>query len=195
MYKTYKILDYELNNPNKVDLKGWELDYQTRLWYLPSILSGLVLNANYTIASSKVQYPRTVMEGYFDLDLMTFVQNNIDGTYEDKLIDQPNEIINVSIGYDYKGFSGRLSMLYNDNVLMATDFWPELRQNTDAYRRWDLSLKQHLPVDGLEIFLNASNLTEANDVSRYRGITSAGDNLKLEQHYGKTIDLGFRYKF
>jgi len=195
MYYTYKILDYQLNNPNQVDLKGWELDYQTRLWYLPGMLNGLVLNANYTIASSEVQYPRTVMQGYFDLDLMTFVQNNIDGTYEDKLIDQPNEIINVSIGYDYKGFSGRLSMLYNDNVLMATNFWPELRQNTDAYQRWDLSLKQHLPVDGLEMFLNASNLTEANDVSRYRGITSAGENLKLEQHYGKTIDFGLRYKF
>ena len=113
----------------------------------------------------------------------------------DRLIDQPNDIINLSLGYDYKGFSGRLSMLYTGDVFMSTDFWPELRQNTDAYQRWDLSLKQHLPVNGLEMFLNASNLTEANDVSRFRGITSAGENLKLEQHYGKTIDFGLRYKF
>ena len=195
MYYNYRIMDYKLNNPNTVDLQGWEVDYQTRFWYLPGFLSGLVLNANYTVASSKVQYPRTVIEGYFDWDTFVYVENNIDSTYTEKLIDQPDEIINVSIGYDYKGFSGRLSMLHNDNVLVATNFWPELRQNTDAYRRWDLSLKQTLPVEGLEVFLNASNLTEAADVSRYRGITSKGDNLKLEQYYGKTIDLGFRYKF
>ena len=195
MYYNYRIMDYKLNNPNTVDLQGWEVDYQTRFWYLPGFLSGLVLNANYTVASSKVQYPRTVIEGYFDWDTFVYVENNIDSTYTEKLIDQPDEIINVSIGYDYKGFSGRLSMLHNDNVLVATNFWPELRQNTDAYRRWDLSLKQTLPVEGLEVFLNASNLTEAEDVSRYRGITSKGDNLKLEQYYGKTIDLGFRYKF
>ena len=195
IYYKYRIMDYKLNNPNTVDLQGWELDYQTRLWYLPGVLSGLVLNANYTVASSKVQYPRTVIEGYFDWDLFVYVENNIDSTYTDKLIDQPNEIINVSIGYDYKGFSGRLSMLHNDNVLVATNFWPELRQNTDAYRRWDLSLKQSLPVEGLEMFLNASNLTEAVDVSRYRGVTSKGDNLKLEQYYGRTIDFGFRYAF
>ena len=195
MYDAYQIQDYQLNNPNQVSLKGWEFDYQTRFWYLPSFLSGLVLNANYTMASSEVKYPRTVIDGYFDWDLLEYVRNNIDSTYSEQLIDQPDEIINISIGYDYKGFSGRLSMLHNDNVFVAADFWPELRQNTDTYRRWDLSLKQTLPVDGLEMFLNASNLTESNDVSRYRGISSKGDNLKLEQYYGKTIDFGFRYKF
>ena len=101
-YEYYKILDYSLNNPNKVKLKGWEFDYQTRFWYLPSFLNGLVFNANYTIANSKVQYPRTVIEGYFDFELFEYIENNIDGTYIEKLIDQPDEIINISIGYDYK---------------------------------------------------------------------------------------------
>ena len=47
----------------------------------------------------------------------------------------------------------------NDNVFVNTDFWPELRENTDAYQRFDLSMKQELPIKGLELFLNASNLT------------------------------------
>ena len=62
-------------------------------------------------------------------------------------------------------------------------------------KRFDLSLKQELPLDGLEIFLNASNLTETSDISRYRGVTSGGDNFKLKQFYGRTIDLGLRYAF
>ena len=123
------------------------------------------------------------------------VKSNIDTIYVDRLLDQPNKIINLSLGYDYKGFSGRLSMLYKDDVFMNTNFWPELREITDKYRRWDLSMKQEIPMNGLEIFLNVSNLTDAIDVNRFRGKNSSGNDLKSEQHYGKTIDVGFRYSF
>ena len=46
----------------------------------------------------------------------------------DRLIDQPNDIFNFSLGYDYKGFSGRFSMLYMDDIFISTDFWPEMRR-------------------------------------------------------------------
>ena len=187
----YYIQNYTSNNPYAVKLSGFEFDFQTRFWYLPSALSGLVLNANYTITDSEVRYPRTIIE--FDIDWgppLTTTTTNIDTFYVDRLIDQPDEIINVSLGYDYKGFSGRLSMLYKSNVFMRTDFWPELRQSTDDYRRWDLSMKMDLPIDGLEVFLNVSNITEAVDRNVFRD-----RNLSLKQHYGKTIDLGFRYSF
>ena len=89
-------------------------------------------------------------------------------------------------------------MLYNDDIFVNTAFWPALRQTTDAYRRWDLSIKQKLPIDGLSLYLSASNITETNDVNRFRGRTSSdsgSENLSVEQYYGKTIDLGFRYSF
>ena len=195
-YQDYKILNYSLNNPNDVSLNGWELDYQTRFWYLPGKLSGLVFNANYTFTESEVKYPLTfIKETITFFPIFGVSKSNIDTTYTDRLMDQPNEIINLSIGYDYKGFSGRLSMLYNDDVFMSTNFWPEMRQRTDAYRRWDFSMKQKLPVDGLSLFFNASNLTETNDINRFRGQTSDGDNLSTEQYYGRTLDFGFRYAF
>ena len=81
---------------------------------------------------------------------------------------------------------------------MKTAFWKELRQSTSSYLRWDLSIKQSLMLDGLSIFLNISNLTEANDVNRYMGSTTeatGSQNLASEQYYGKTYDLGFRYSF
>ena len=190
-----QIINYTLNNPNAVFLKGWEFDYQTRFWYLPGILKGLVFNANYTRTSSKVKYPLTYIKSEFDWSVPGVVKSNIDTIYVDRLLDQPNKIINLSLGYDYKGFSGRLSMLYKDDVFMNTNFWPELREITDKYRRWDLSMKQELPMNGLEIFLNVSNLTDAIDVNRFRGKNSSGNDLKSEQHYGKTIDVGFRYSF
>ena len=198
--KKWQILNYTANNSYEVLLQGFEADYQTRFWYFPGILSGLVLNANYTLIKSDVKYPRTILDQFFDWDATPpgVITTVIDTFYNDRLIDQPNEIINISLGYDYKGFSGRLSMLYKSNVFKQTNFWPELRESTDDYRRWDVSLKQKLLLNGLEIFFNASNLTEANDVNRYRGSTKIdGDDhsLTLEQYYGKTFDLGFRYFF
>jgi TonB-dependent receptor len=194
-YEDYRIINYSQNNPNSAYLGGFEFDYQTRFWYLPGPFSGLVFNANYTKIESEVKYPLTFIEQEIIWNPFQVIKHNRDTTYTDQLLDQPNEIINLSLGYDYKGFSARLSMLYNDDVFMSTNFWSELRQTTDGYRRWDLSVKQNLSSIGIEIFLNANNITGTNDVNRYRGVTSSGDNLSSEQHYGRTVDLGFRYSF
>jgi len=116
-------------------------------------------------------------------------------------------------------------MLYMDDIFISTDFWPELRQSTDSYTRYDLSLKQKLPYKGLEFYLNISNLNEVVDINRMNGynpkdpdfdesilndLSDASDKSiedrldmiprssrakSLEQHYGRTIDIGFRYNF
>mgnify|MGYP001278597000 FL=1 len=228
--KYYTMNDYKANNQNATFLNGIEIDFQTRFWYLPNFLRGLVFNANYTWIESKVKYPRTIFaqtivhEPEFDVLI-----NNVDSTYIDRLLDQPQEIINYSIGYDYKGFSGRLSMNYISNIFSATNFWTELRQDTDAYKRYDLSIKQKLFIKGLELYINVSNLSEAVDITRLRGFSIQDPNFEdsyydymldklnsnentsidkilnsvprkqrskaYEQHYGKTIDLGFRFLF
>ena len=187
------IQNYISNNPNNVKLRGFEFDYQTRFWYLPRFLSGLVFNANYTITSSEVKYPRTIID--FEIDfgppLQVFAVNN-DTLYVDRLIDQPDQIMNLSMGYDYKGFSARVSMLYRSDIFTRTNFWPELRESTDDFRRWDLSVKQSLPVEGLDIYLNVSNITKSEDINRFLDQTTA---VGLRQNYGRTIDLGLRYAF
>ena len=190
------------------------------------MLRGLVYNANYTRTFSEVKYPRTeIQQEFVFTPSFGVITTNVDSFYVDRLIDQPNEIFNFSLGYDYKGFSGRLSMLYMSDVFTSTNFWPELRETTDAYRRYDLSMKQKLPIEGLELYLNVANLNEAIDVTRKRGfnrydpsftvemyedLTSQSYNdiddhlatvpvsnraKALEQHYGSTIDFGFRFNF
>ncbi len=187
------IQNYTSNNPNTVHLRGFEFDYQTRFWYLPGVLSGLVFNANYTVTSSEAKYPRTIID--FEIDfgppLQVFSVNN-DTLYVDRLIDQPDQIMNLSMGYDYKGFSARVSMLYRSDIFTRTNFWPELRESTDGFRRWDLSVKQSLPVRGLDVYLNVSNITKSEDINRFLDETKA---IGLRQSYGRTIDLGLRYAF
>lgn len=220
------IIDYKLNNPFTVKLEGFEIDYQTNFWYLPGILSGLVFNTNYTRSFSEVKYPRTTIDYQISwVPSFQVITTNLDSFYVDRLIDQPSDIFNLSLGYDYKGFSGRVSMLHMSDVFTTTNFWPELRETADSYTRYDLSMKQELPVKGLELYLNISNLTEAIDVKRLRGYNPSDPNFNkellqeisspddigigerldmiprnsraktVEEHYGMTIDLGFRFSF
>ena len=60
------------------------MDYQTRFWYLPSVLRGLVFNANYTRTTSEAIYPRNVIE-----KIITFTPSF---TIENVNLDSANKI-------------------------------------------------------------------------------------------------------
>ena len=141
---TYQISTY-FNDPYVVDLIGLEVDWQTHFWYLPGPLSGLVLSINFTHIFSKAQYPlvekNTILLQQYPYIITTYTETY----YEDRLIDQPDNIVNLALGYDYSGFSARVSMLYQADIFKGDNFWPELRVNTAKYLRWDLSVKQALP--------------------------------------------------
>ncbi len=174
-------------------LWGIEFDWQTNFWYLPGVLKGLVFNVNFTHIESKMKYPRTTVESKYKYDEnfnLILIQKNIDTTYTDRMIDQPNNIINLSLGYDYKDFSARLSMLYQSDIFSQTNFNPEMRIYTDDYLRWDFSVKQNLPWQGIQVYCNINNINQAVDIllnARTKYPTSM-------QHYGRTVDLGLRMK-
>ena len=179
-----------INNPYAVDLRGIELDWQTHFWYLPGPLSGLVLGANYTHIFSAAKYPRTTVNTTYSSQPPYVVIAYVDTSYTNRLIDQPNDIVNLAIGYDYKGFSMRVSMLYQDNVFEGENFWPELRTNTAKYLRWDLSLKQELPWFGFQLYLDLNNINAARDVTLNQGSSFPAS----EQHYDMSADIGLRWK-
>jgi TonB-dependent receptor len=175
-----------LDKPSYV--RGIELDWQTHFWYLPSFLSGLVLNINYTHIKSESYYPyqKQVKVGLFGSRL-------VDTTRTGRLIDQPNDILNLTLGYDIGGFSARLSFLYQDNVLISSDIkQEELDKYTGAYYKWDFTAYQKLPwLEGLQLYLDVNNITDRPD----RQFSSILEKLADVQYYGLTADLGVRYSF
>lgn len=178
------------NNPYKARVEGIEIDWQTSFWYLPGLLRGLVFNTNYTHIFSKTQYPRTVIDIWYD-EFWVAHKTYIHSFYIDRMLNQPDDIFNAAIGYDYKDFSIRLSMLYQSNIFKGSDFWPELRTVTDDYVRWDLSIKQDLPWQGLQLYCNVNNLNAALDIN-----LNQGNKFPVgEQHYGRTVDLGLRLTY
>jgi len=176
-----------INNPNRVDLWGLEFDWQTHFWFLPQPFSGLVLNVNYTHVFSEAKYPQTIVNVVY---FPRFVKTIVDTFYTDRLVNQPNNIWNLSLGYDYMGFSARVSMLYTADIFSTNNFWPDLRQYTSAYVRWDLSVKQDLPWFGLQVFVNLNNINARHDLTVVQGSQFPAS----EQNYGMTGDLGLRWR-
>ncbi len=173
-------------------VRGFELDWQTNFWYLPSFLKGIVLSVNYTHITSNTSYPfqTSVKRGSGPFAQTVFV----DSTRAGRMPNQPNDVFNFTLGYDIGGFSARLTYLYQDNVLTGVNrTFDELDSYTAAYRRWDFTAYQQLPWlnKRLQLYVNANNITNTPD----RSFTSVLEKLSSVQYYGRTVDIGLRYKF
>ncbi len=184
--KTFSLTTF-INNPHRVNVWGLETEWQTHFWYLPYPFNGLVLNVNYTHIFSQAKYPYTITT---HSPVYPFPTIYIDSTYTDRLIQQPNDIVNLSIGYDYKQFSILLSMIYQAEIYNGTHFYNSLRSDKDKYLRWDLSIKQGLPWYNLELFFNLYNLNSEEDIYTVRG---SGFPISIS-HYGLTAELGARFR-
>ncbi len=178
-----------VNSSQPIDVIGMETEWQTNFWYLPKPLNGIVLNVNYTHIFSEAKYPKTILESYIDEN---FIQRTraVDTTYTARLLNQPNDIMNISVGYDLGGFSARASMLYQDNIFKRPDFWLQNRVHSDKYVRFDLSVKQKLPWYGIQLYFNLNNITGEDDVD----INQKTGFPTSEQRYGMTAEVGTRVK-
>jgi TonB-dependent receptor len=180
-----------INSPDIAKLRGLEVEWQSNLWFLPGVLRGLVINVNYTYADSRIKYPKYVpvyVTKSGPLPIKTLVGTEDQGYY-DRLLDQPTHIVNFTVGFDYEGFSIRTSMQYKSNVFVSNNFYEQLRSTTDPLTLWDMKIRQKLPVDGLQVFLNLNNISKSVDQTSNYGtgwFTNRG-------YYGMTADLGISY--
>jgi len=168
---------------------GIEIDLQGSLQFLPKPFDGIVLSANYSYIQAEALYPffqvgpeRIPEPPYTPVVIDTFRVGRVPG--------QANQIFNLSIGYEKKGFSGRISMVYQGESLGTVGRREEEDGFTDAFQRWDLQVQQKLGDTGFSIILNLNNLT--NTPQR----TSLGIGFPTrEEYFGWTGDLGLRYRF
>jgi TonB-dependent receptor len=180
-----------VNSPYKATVKGFELDFQTSLWYLPFPLKGMVFGINYTHIQSKATYPWRDDITIFDPGPPRRTYSVVyDSTRTGRLIFQPDDILNSYIGFDYKGFSTRVSFVFQGNSVSGIGAFAEQDGFSRDYFRVDASAKQRLPWPGSEIYLDFSNLNGETNTSAQRSI----GGFTNEQNYGLTANLGFRYR-
>ncbi|MEZ4702401.1 MAG: TonB-dependent receptor [Rhodothermales bacterium] len=182
-------VDTWINLDEPTTVEGFELEWQTNFWYGPSILRGLVFNVNYTHIRSDTDYPFQLL---VRLSPGPFGRTElVDTTRAGRMPDQPSDIFNATLGYDFKGFSARVSFLYQDNVLGNPGIRAELDSYTDALYRWDVILYQRLPWRGFKAYVNLNNITNSSD----RQFVSVLGKLSSANYYGRTADIGIRYEF
>jgi TonB-dependent receptor len=184
-----------INNPSPAQYRGVELDWQTNFWYLPSIFKGLVFNLNWTYIVSEIETYRylTFTNSVYDpiTDSYNFISWIERASRVNRMPDQPAHILNTTIGYDYKGFSIRVSYLYQSDKFVSFGDHVEEDQETAAYGRWDISAQQKL-TENIQLYANLNNINNTHDVSlvNYNPLTPAS-----LQYYGQTIDVGLRVNF
>ena len=115
------------------------------------------------------------------------------------LQDQPKGIYNAILGWDYKGFSSRFSLEYQELSLQSIDTQYGLRNSYyDNVLLFDISLKQQI-IDNLYIFANATNLNNHVDSYYYSHpaylAVGAGNLPTYGQTYGMNAQLGLSFSY
>ena len=114
---------------------------------------------------------------------------------------QAAHIFNATLGFDYKGFSTRISYLYQSNTAAYVSPRERLIDSyVGPYSRFDLSIRQKMGT-GIELFANLNNLNNRPDRS-FTGQDTDDPAYEFTETYpsyrelyGYTIDLGVRYRF
>lgn len=190
------VVTYPLNNPTRAKIMGLEFDVQTQLSALSSFLRGFVLSANFTIMDSEMAYHTTyitrVANPEFGLvpGAAPFLQANRDVAYVDRLLSQPTYLFNLSLGYDYKRFSCRVSCNYQDGVLVTAQQRADAadKEITEPFIKVDAQARYAINRN-LSLYLSCSNINLAVD-SKTRYVTGYPMNT---EYYGLSAYFGIRY--
>jgi TonB-dependent receptor len=184
-------LNTYINSPYDAYVKGLEADVQMRFWYLPEPLNGLLMGVNYTHIWSKATYPWR--DDFSITDRVTRITTawTVDSTRTGRLLFQPNDVVNAYIGYDYSGFSARVSFLFQGNSVNSIGNFAEQDGFAKDYFRIDASARQLLPLEGLQLFLDVNNINARKNQAAQASIGAFTN----EQNYGLTANLGVRFTY
>ncbi len=179
------------NAPGTSTVIGAEVDLQANFSSLKTFWKGLLLGANFTIVRSETPYPFFDINNRFDPTTPPFFFTEVIDTVRlGRVPGQADFIANFQIGYERKGFSGRISAIYQANSLDFVGQRSELDGFTDLSLRWDLAINQRISKHW-SVFFNLNNISNQPERS-FVGNTSF---VSKEEFFGWTTDLGFRYKF
>lgn len=178
-------LGYELyesiNNPNETTVRGIELEWQSNLMHLAPPFNGLVLNLNYTRIWSETKYPQFVLErtseGIIGKDVYR----------EGPMINQPDYVFNVSVGYDLNKFSSRISLLYQGETLTGIGERKETDSFTEDFLKIDAAIKYSLS-ENFDLFGNVQNLNNEPD----QATQFTNQFFTFEQYYSWIFEAGVR---
>jgi TonB-dependent receptor len=167
--RTYDaIVTQELNSPETGKVKGFEVAYQQTYNFLPGILSGLGLQANYTYVDSS-GVPQPILPPG-DPSVATGLISNVDvsGFPLERL---SKHTFNITPFFDYKGFSIRGSYNWRSRYMLTTrdvitPFDPVFQEDygqLDASVFYQVTPQLRLGVQGVNLMNSITKTSVAVD--------------------------------
>jgi TonB-dependent receptor len=165
-----------VNSPGG-SLKGFEINVQQRLDFLPGFLSNFGFLANYTYVNSKIDYLTTTNPNG------SVIRATLNGLSK--------QAYNATLYYETKKFSARASVAYRSRYLTAVpggDFNDVA--GTNATTNVDAQVSYNV-TDDLRFSLEGLNLTdEKNDA-----FVDSSNRLNVYTHTGRQFVASVRYSF
>ncbi len=157
-------------NGDEAEVRGFELNYQQSLGFLPGWLDGLLVGVNYTYTDTQ-------------------------GTVDGRSIPLPasaQNTVNLSIGYEKGPVSLRATAAYRDRYLDELGDSPEEDRYVEDHLQFDLSAKYRV-TQQLQVFAQFINLGDEPYVAYQRG--PGRKRLLQYEEYSWTSNLGVRFNF
>ncbi len=191
-------LTYPYNSKKPTKVWGFEIEQQTNLHFLPGYLQYIVVGYNfswvrsetYTISSRTVTWKDSIelFPGYWVVQDKSKIELK---ESKNKLEGQPEFFGNLSVGYDYSGFSGRISVFYQGRYNKSFSGDGESDAITGSFTRWDLALKYKFN-DNLSVFFNLNNFTDVEECTYTANRKLGWELVNTKEKYDFTADLGLR---
>ena len=155
-------------NGGGATLYGVEVNWQQQLSFLPGMLSGFGLYANYTYSKSEA-------------DLKFREWSTLPG--------QAGDVGNVALSYDRSGLTARISMNYSGELLSRVGETPVTDFINQSTTQWDFSSSYQFGRGGPSIYFNMINITDEPQ-RVYLGDDPARP--RIVEYYGMNMNLGVK---
>ncbi len=165
------------NGPN-AHLAGIEMAWQQHLSFLPGLLNGMGVQANYSYVSSRATFPNASGQRTDHPTLQRTAPNNW----------------NFDVTYDKKGLSARMGLTHNDGYIWSYAGAPSKLDNGDTYlyphTQVDAQVSYWIPRGhGLQAIVSMLNLN--NEVF---GFYNGSEQYPIQrEYYSRTISVGLRW--
>ncbi len=185
---------------------GIEVDIQLPLDFLPGFLKNLRLYANYSFLNTETVVPQFLIIRELDGRVTDRVREVQQSERRIQLPGQTNNVLNVALGYEGGGFSGRLSYNFQDRNILSVNINSERGNprvpfnpsifNRDTwfapFGRMDFTASYRPPFAlNYKFFLEVTNLTNQPETS-YLGDPS---RILYERFYGVWGNFGVGISF
>ena len=183
-------IQYQYNSSKPTKVWGFEVEHQINFWFLPSFLSNLLLNYNFSVIRSETYITSSTVKTIYDpfpKNVTVLVES------KQKLEDQPDFFANISLGYDIGGFSSRISLFHQGEYNQT--FSSSGREDVVAnpFTRLDIALKQEIIEDHFFIMLYLNNITNVREGTTQINRETGWKLDRVSEEYGPTAALVLRY--